>query len=77
MQGGEKRKDDTVEVTTQRLAIYHRESNPLLDYYQQAGRLMVTVTEKPSADAVYREVMSAYLKQREAEQRKAAPALLR
>jgi adenylate kinase len=34
------RKDDTKEVISQRLLVYHQQSEPLKDYYQKQGRLI-------------------------------------
>ena len=45
------RKDDAPETVLNRLEVYHRETQPLIEYYEKSGRL-VTVDGTQPIDAV-------------------------
>ena len=49
------RKDDAPETVRNRLAVYHRETEPLLDFYAQRGKLK-TVKNQPSIEATTAEI---------------------
>lgn len=42
-----KRNDDTAEIIDRRLALYHKETEPMLDYYRQKGILIEVDGERP------------------------------
>jgi len=54
----EHRKDDTPEAISQRLELYHRETEPLIDYYRAQGNL-VGIHADRSVDEVFAEVQEA------------------
>jgi adenylate kinase len=58
--GGEliQRPDDTEEVVANRLAVYHRQTAPLIDYYRETG-LLRTVDGQQSLEAVTRAISQA------------------
>ena len=49
------RKDDAPETVRNRLAVYHRETEPLLDFYAQRGKLK-TVKNQPTIEATTAEI---------------------
>jgi adenylate kinase len=49
------RADDNEETVKQRLEVYRRQTEPLIDYYKKLGKL-VTVDGNRSIDAVYLDV---------------------
>ncbi|NLM83158.1 MAG: adenylate kinase, partial [Clostridiales bacterium] len=55
--GGEliTRKDDEPETVRNRLAVYHRETEPLVDFYRERGKLRV-VENQPTIEATTVEV---------------------
>lgn len=53
-----RRKDDEPEVVSRRLATYHAETHPLVDYYGRRGKLVV-VNGNAEIDAVYARLRSA------------------
>ena len=52
------RKDDTEEAIRRRLAIYHEQTEPLKDYYEERG-LLTTVDARKSISEVTGEILSA------------------
>jgi adenylate kinase len=52
------RKDDQPETVKNRLAVYHRETEPLKDFYAQRGKLK-TVDNQPSIEATTRVIYEA------------------
>ncbi len=54
----EHRKDDTPEAIAQRLELYHRETEPLIDYYRAQGNLVGIHADNP-VDQVFAEVQEA------------------
>lgn len=52
------RDDDTAETVSNRLAVYERQTQPLIDYYQAKG-LLVTVNGDAAVDAVTAEISRA------------------
>lgn len=50
------RKDDTPEVVKKRLEIYHRETEPMLDYYRKMGILEKIDGERP-IEEIYQDMM--------------------
>jgi adenylate kinase len=52
------RKDDTEEAIRRRLAIYHEQTEPLKDYYEERG-LLTTVDARKSISEVTEEILSA------------------
>jgi adenylate kinase len=54
----ERRPDDTPEGIARRLAIYHRETEPLSDYYLSSGKLVGVHAER-SIDEVWSEIQEA------------------
>lgn len=58
--GGElyQRADDTVETARNRLEVYFAQTSPLIDYYQQASKL-VEINGEQSVEQVGRELMTA------------------
>ena len=52
------RKDDTEEAIRRRLAIYHEQTEPLKDYYEERG-LLTTVDARQSIPEVTEEILSA------------------
>jgi len=52
------RKDDTEEAIRRRLAIYHEQTEPLKDYYDERG-LLTTVDARKSISEVTEEILSA------------------
>jgi adenylate kinase len=54
----EQRKDDTLEVVTERLATYDQKTAPLIGYYREAGSL-VTVNGLGPIDKVTAEILRA------------------
>jgi len=57
---GRGRADDKPEVIMERLAVYDRETKPLLDYYASGN--LENITEHGAPDAVYAKVREAILK---------------
>jgi adenylate kinase len=55
---GQGRSDDNPETVRERLRVYHDETEPLVDYYAQRGRLR-RVDGSGDPDAVYSEVVAA------------------
>jgi adenylate kinase len=51
-----KREDDKPEVVEERLRVYHKETKPLVDYYQKKG-LLHTVDGTKSPDQVFKALM--------------------
>ena len=58
--GGVTRADDTPETLKARLAVYYKNTAPLLDYYRKQGKLE-TVDGMASVDAVARAIATAIL----------------
>jgi len=54
----EHRKDDTPEAIAQRLELYHRETEPLIDYYRAQGNLVGIHADHP-VDHVFAEIQEA------------------
>ncbi len=54
----EGRTDDTPEVIATRLALYHEQTEPLVEYYRGAGTLIALHAER-SIDEVHDEISSA------------------
>jgi adenylate kinase len=54
----EGRSDDTPEVIARRLAIYHRDTEPLVEYYRPTGKLVPLHGDR-TVDQVYAEVEKA------------------
>lgn len=54
----EGRADDTPEVIATRLATYHEQTEPLVEYYRAAGTLVPLHAER-SIEAVYQEIVDA------------------
>jgi len=52
------RKDDAPEIVKDRLETYHRETEPLKEFYAQRGKL-VSVENQPSIDAMTAEIKKA------------------
>ena len=52
------RKDDTEEAIRRRLDIYHEQTEPLKDYYEERG-LLTTVDARQSIDEVTKEILAA------------------
>lgn len=52
------RKDDQPETIKERLRVYHRDTAPLIDYYQAQGKL-VTVPGVGEVDAVNQDILKA------------------
>ena len=52
------RKDDRPETVRERLAVYHRLTEPLKDFYAQRGKLRCVQGDQP-IDTVHREILSA------------------
>ena len=50
------RKDDSLDIITQRLAIYHKETEPLLTYFRNKGILLEIDGEK-SPEQVHQEIV--------------------
>ena len=46
----EGRADDTLEVIRHRLAVFNKETAPLVDYYRGRGILLELSTDRPEAD---------------------------
>jgi adenylate kinase len=55
------REDDTFNVIKERLAIYHQETEPMLDFYRQQG-LLVEINGEQSVDAIFAEIKQALAK---------------
>jgi adenylate kinase len=54
----ESRADDTPEVIARRLAVYHEETEPIVEYYRATGKLVPLHAER-SIDDVWSEIESA------------------
>jgi adenylate kinase len=54
----EGRSDDTEEVISRRIALYHQVTRPILAWYRQRG-ILVTVDAAPPVDVVSREILTA------------------
>jgi adenylate kinase len=54
----EERADDTPEVIARRLAIYHSETEPIVEHYRATGKLVPLHAERPVAE-VYTEIQVA------------------
>ena len=54
----EHRKDDTPEAIAQRLALYHEQTEPLIDYYRAQGNL-VGIHADRTVDEVFSEIQEA------------------
>lgn len=54
----EHRPDDTPEVIARRLEIYHRETEPVVEYYRASGKLVPLHAERP-VDDVFGEIRDA------------------
>ena len=52
------RKDDTEDAIRRRLDIYHEQTEPLKDYYEERG-LLTTVDARQSIDEVTKEILAA------------------
>jgi adenylate kinase len=55
----EGRPDDTPEVAARRLELYHRETEPLVPYYERTGRRVVPIHADRSPDEVWQEIRDA------------------
>ena len=51
------RKDDKPETVLKRLGIYHKQTQPLIDYYKEAG-ILKTVDGTQNMDIVFNEIVS-------------------
>lgn len=67
----EKRVDDTPETIGRRMEVYHRQTEPLLDYYRKQG-LLVSIDAMRSADEVFESIRESVDKKKVSEP--AAPA---
>jgi adenylate kinase len=61
----ENRADDTPEVIDRRLAIYHAETEPIVEHYRATGKLVPLHAER-TVDEVYAEVQEALSRLKEA-----------
>jgi len=61
----EKRADDTPETIGRRMEVYHRQTEPLLDYYRKQG-LLVSIDAMGSQDEVFEMIRTAVDKKKEA-----------
>ena len=52
------RKDDRPETVRERLAVYHRQTEPLKDFYAARGKLRIVQGDRP-IDTVRREILTA------------------
>lgn len=52
------RSDDNAEVVKERLAVYHKQTAPVIDYYTKKG-VVKSVNGEQSPDAVFQDLMSA------------------
>jgi adenylate kinase len=68
----EKRVDDTPETIGRRMEVYHRQTEPLLDYYRKQG-LLVSIDAMRSADEVFESIRESVDKKKVSE--RAAPAV--
>lgn len=50
-----RREDDTPELIQERLAVFHQETEPVLDYYRQQGAL-IEINGEPSEAAIFAEI---------------------
>ena len=50
------RKDDSLDIITQRLAIYHKETEPLLTYFRNKG-ILVEIDGEKSSEQVHQEIV--------------------
>lgn len=55
----EGRPDDAAEVAARRIELYHRETEPLVLYYERTGRRVVPIHADRSRDEVWREIREA------------------
>lgn len=68
----EKRVDDTPETIGRRMEVYHRQTEPLLDYYRKQG-LLVSIDAMRTADEVFESIRESVDKKKVSEP--AAPAV--
>ena len=59
---GRQREDDTHEVVNERLKVFHEQTKPLIDYYQNQG-VLIDIDGSGSIDAVKSEIFEALEKQ--------------
>lgn len=55
------RSDDNEKVLQKRLETYHRDTTPVLDYYQKKG-ILSSIDASKSCDEVYSDIKSVLLK---------------
>jgi adenylate kinase len=53
------RDDDNADVISSRLVTYHNQTEPILDYYKNSGKKMVTVDAGGKIDEITKELISA------------------
>lgn len=51
-----KRADDTEEVIKKRLAIYHEETAPVLDFYREKGKLL-EINGEPPVEVIFEDIL--------------------
>ncbi|MFI4913044.1 MAG: adenylate kinase [Sedimentisphaeraceae bacterium JB056] len=53
------RDDDTEEVIFSRLATYHKQTEPIIDYYKNSGKKLISIDAAGSIDEITKELTSA------------------
>ena len=53
------RDDDTEEVILSRLATYHKQTEPIIDYYKNSGKKLISIDAAGSIDEITKELTSA------------------
>lgn len=55
------RPDDTAETVEKRLALYHAETEPILDYYRQKG-ILIEIDGCPSIEEIHRDILEKIMR---------------
>ncbi|KAK9863995.1 hypothetical protein WJX84_008951 [Apatococcus fuscideae] len=55
-----RRKDDNVDTLKNRLATFHSQTTPVIDYYQKTGRVAKITADRPKEEGIVSEVPSPY-----------------
>ena len=58
-ESGQNRADDTPEAIPHRLQVYHSQTAPLLEFYQQVGGVLKTIDGLGSVDDVFERIVKA------------------
>ena len=53
------RKDDTEKVVNERLKVYHKQTQPIIDFYKNKGNIIYKINAKGNKDVIFQNIMKS------------------